>query len=102
MSLLFTDFASWQAHCAATGKPLYQPVLEYEIEQKGRTEEEIWAGLQRAYNVMRDAVHEGLTGDMTSRSGMINTVLRKLPLRPLPSSRPNSSSSSVARWVPKK
>ena len=45
MSLLFTDFASWQAHCATTGEPLYQPVLAYEIEQKGRTEEEIWAVL---------------------------------------------------------
>ena len=52
-----------------TGEPLYQPVLAYEIEQKGRTEEEIWTGLQRAYDVMRDAVKEGLTGNMTSRSG---------------------------------
>ncbi len=83
MSLLFTDFASWQAHCAATGEPLYQPVLAYEIEQKGRTEEEIWAGLQRAYDVMRDAVHEGLTGDMTSRSGMINNGAKKIAASPV-------------------
>ncbi len=78
MSLLFTDFASWQAHCAATGEPLYQPVLAYEIEQKGATEDAIWPTLQRAYDVMRDAVHEGQTGNMTSRSGMINNGAKKI------------------------
>ena len=83
MSLLFTDFASWQAHCAATGQPLYQPVLDYEVEQKGAHEPAIWAGLQRAYDVMRDAVHTGLTGDMTSRSGMINNGAKKLAASPV-------------------
>jgi L-serine dehydratase len=83
MSLLFTDFASWQAHCAATGEPLYQPVLAYEIEQKGATEEAIWPTLQRAYDVMRDAVHEGQTGNMTSRSGMINNGAKKIAASPI-------------------
>lgn len=83
MSLLFTDFASWQAHCAATGEPLYQPVLAYEIEQKGRTEPEIWDGLQRAYDVMRDAVQTGLTQDMTSRSGMVNNGAKKIAASPV-------------------
>ncbi|RSK42864.1 L-serine ammonia-lyase, iron-sulfur-dependent, subunit alpha [Hymenobacter perfusus] len=83
MSLLFTDFASWGAHCAATGEPLYQPVLAYEIEQKGRTEEQIWTGLQRAYDVMRDAVHTGLTQNMTSRSGMVNNGAKKIAASPV-------------------
>ncbi len=83
MSLLFTDFASWQAHCTATGEPLYQPVLAYEIEQKGATEEAIWPTLQRAYDVMRDAVHEGQTGNMTSRSGMINNGAKKIAASPV-------------------
>ncbi|MET4108441.1 L-serine ammonia-lyase, iron-sulfur-dependent, subunit alpha [Hymenobacter sp. UYP22] len=83
MSLLFTDFASWQAHCASTGEPLYQPVLAYEIEQKGRTEEQIWTGLQRAYDVMRDAVHTGLTQNMTSRSGMVNNGAKKIAASPV-------------------
>ncbi|MCC2546061.1 L-serine ammonia-lyase, iron-sulfur-dependent, subunit alpha [Hymenobacter sp. BT175] len=83
MSLLFNDFASWQAHCDATGQPLYQPVLDYEIEQKGRSEEEIWMGLQRAYDVMRDAVQTGLTQDMTSRSGMINNGAKKIAASPI-------------------
>ena len=83
MSLLFTDFASWQAHCARTGQPLYQPVLDYEVEQKGATEADIWPGLQRAYDVMRDAVHTSLTGDMTSRSGMVNNGAKKLAASPI-------------------
>ncbi|QJX47092.1 L-serine ammonia-lyase, iron-sulfur-dependent, subunit alpha [Hymenobacter taeanensis] len=83
MSLLFNNFASWQTHCAATQEPLYQPVLAYEIEQKGRTEEQIWNGLQRAYDVMRDAVHTGLTQDMTSRSGMVNNGAKKIAASPV-------------------
>jgi len=83
MSLLFTDFASWQAHCEATGEPLYQPVLAYEIEQKGRAEADIWPGLQRAYDVMRDAVHTGLTQNMVSRSGMVNNGARKIAASPV-------------------
>ena len=83
MSLLFTDFASWQAHCAATGEALYQPVLAYETEQKGRAEADIWPGLQRAYDVMRDAVHTGLTQNMTSRSGMVNNGAKKIAASPV-------------------
>ena len=83
MSLLFTDFASWQAHCDATGEALYQPVLTYEIEQKGRAEADIWPGLQRAYDVMRDAVQTGLTQNMVSRSGMVNNGARKIAASPV-------------------
>ena len=61
MSLLFNDFASWQKHCEETNQPLYQPVLEYEIEQKGRTEEVIWETMAKAYNVMKDAVKTALS-----------------------------------------
>ncbi|QHL87849.1 L-serine ammonia-lyase, iron-sulfur-dependent, subunit alpha [Nibribacter ruber] len=83
MALLFNDFASWGKHCAETGEPLWQAVLTYEIEQKGRSEEVIWDGLARAYDVMRDAVHTGLTDDMTSRSGMINNGAKKVAKAPV-------------------
>ncbi|WP_400192483.1 L-serine ammonia-lyase, iron-sulfur-dependent, subunit alpha [Hymenobacter sp. B81] len=83
MSLLFTDFVSWQQRCARTGEALWQPVLTYEMEQKGRSEADIWDGLQRAYDVMRDAVHTGLTEDMTSRSGMINNGAKKVAASPV-------------------
>jgi L-serine dehydratase len=83
MSLLFNDFKSWEKYCAETGEPLYQPVLTYEIEQKGRTEDFIWENLAKAYDVMKDAVHTGLTEDMRSRSGMVNNSAKKVANSPV-------------------
>ena len=57
---------------------MYTPVLEYEKEQKGRTEKEIWAGLKYAYRVMNEAVETGLTEETISRSGMINNGGKKV------------------------
>ena len=57
---------------------LFEPVIEYEVQQKQRTEEFIWAGLENAYTVMKEAVQTGLTEDMTSRSGMINNGAKKV------------------------
>jgi L-serine dehydratase len=76
--LLFDDFKGWKKHCETTQELLFQPVLDYEIQQKGRTETEIWDGMLRAYLVMRDAVQTGLTEDMTSRSGMVNNSGKKV------------------------
>ncbi len=83
MSLLFNDFKSWEKHCADTGEPLYQPVLDYEVEQKGRTEEFIWENIGKAYGVMQDAVQTGLTEDMRSRSGMVNNGAKKVANYPV-------------------
>lgn len=76
--LLFDDFKGWKKYCETTQEPLFQPVLNYEIQQKGRTETEIWDGMLRAYLVMREAVQTGLTEDMTSRSGMVNNSGKKV------------------------
>jgi len=57
---------------------LYEPVIQYEIDQKGRTEEQIWSGMGNAYQVMKEAVTAGLTEEMTSRSGMINNGAKKV------------------------
>ena len=78
MSLHFDNFSDWQAHCHTTGVPLWQAVLDYEVEQKGKTEAAIWQGLEAAYAVMRDAIHTGLTADMTSFSGMIHNGAKKI------------------------
>ncbi len=83
MSLLFDDFASWSVHCQNTGEALWQPVMRYEIEQRGRTETEIWAGVANAYRVMSEAVETGLNDDMTSRSGMINNGAKKVYKSPI-------------------
>jgi len=76
--MLFNSFKEWELTCSEANLPLYQPVLDYEIEQKNTTVPEIRIGLLRAYQVMKDAVQTGLTQDMTSRSGMVNNSGKKV------------------------
>jgi L-serine dehydratase len=82
MALLFDNFAAWKSYCEQGGLKPYAPVIEYEMIQRGRTEKEIWDGLFRAYQVMKEAVHTGLTEDMTSRSGMINNGAKQVMAYP--------------------
>ena len=83
MSVLFDSFREWRAALAATPQPAWQPVLAYEQQQHSRSEVNIWAGLETAYAVMKDAVHTGLTDDMTSLSGMIDNGAKKVALAPV-------------------
>lgn len=83
MAFLFDDFKGWKKYCEDNSLNIYQPVLDYEKEQKNREEDQIWEGLQRAWDVMKDAVQTGLTEDMTSRSGMINNGAKKVYNHPL-------------------
>ncbi|MFA0961351.1 L-serine ammonia-lyase, iron-sulfur-dependent, subunit alpha [Roseivirga sp. BDSF3-8] len=78
MSLLFDDFAGWKTYCQENSSKLYEPVLTYEKEQRGHEEAEVWAHLQKAYDVMKEAVHAGLNEEMSSRSGMINNGAKKV------------------------
>jgi L-serine dehydratase len=78
MGILFNDFKSWKEYCVKENLLLYEPVLEYEKEQKNREETEVWAHLQKAYSVMKDAVKTGLEEEMVSRSGMINNGAKKV------------------------
>jgi L-serine dehydratase len=78
MAFLFESFEGWRKYCADKKMSLAEVVLEYECEQKGRTEDQIWDGLGKAWEVMKDAVHTGLHEDMTSRSGMINNGAKKV------------------------
>lgn len=83
MSYLFESFKGWKAYCEEKGSNLYDSVIEYEIVQKGKSEKDIWEGLQKAYTVMKDAVDTGLREDMTSRSGMINNGAKKVYNHPV-------------------
>lgn len=83
MRFLFDSFVGWKSHCEKNQISLHQAVIDYEISQKNGFEEEIWMGLQRAYDVMKDAVETGLTEEMTSRSGMINNGAKKVYNHPL-------------------
>lgn len=78
MAILFDDFKSWKAYCQSEQVALFRPVLEYEQEQKGRSEAEIWEHIRKAYQVMCEAIETGLTQDMTSRSGMVNNGAKKV------------------------
>jgi L-serine dehydratase len=78
MKFGFQNFNSWKAYCEEHKVSLIEPVLEYEEHQKGHDREFIFNKLQEAYTVMKDAVHTGLTEEMTSRSGMINNGAKKV------------------------
>ena len=78
MAFLFDSFDGWKKYSQESGQGLVQVVLEYEMVQKSRTEKEIWDGLMTALIVMKEAVHSGLTDDMTSRSGMVNNGAKKV------------------------
>ncbi|MDB4286068.1 L-serine ammonia-lyase, iron-sulfur-dependent, subunit alpha [bacterium] len=77
-SILFDSFAEWKAYCSTNALPTWKPVMQYEIDQKGRSEVEIWAKLAQAFAVMKDAVQTGLEKDMTSLSGMVNNGAKKV------------------------
>ena len=78
MAFFFDSFDNWKKYAADNKLSLVQVVMEYEKTQKNRTEKEIWDGLANAWQVMKEAVHTGLTEDMTSRSGMVNNGAKKV------------------------
>lgn len=82
MAFLFESFEGWKKYAEDGKQSLVEVVLEYEREQKGRTNQEIYDGLSRAWLVMKDAVKTGLEQDMTSRSGMINNGAKKVYAHP--------------------
>lgn len=83
MAFLFDSFEGWKKYSVAQNMTLTEVVLEYEQTQKGTSSNEIWNGLERAWEVMRDAVHTGLTENTTSRSGMINNGAKKVYQHPV-------------------
>lgn len=84
MAFLFESFEGWLAYSKTSKLSLWEIVLEYEQHQKNRPEAETWTGLDRAWQVMKEAVTTGLTTEMTSRSGMINNGAKKVFQYPTP------------------
>ncbi|MCS7188776.1 MAG: L-serine ammonia-lyase, iron-sulfur-dependent, subunit alpha [Bacteroidia bacterium] len=72
------SFASWKALAEERGVPLWRIVLDYEIHQKGRTEQEVWSRLAQVYAVMRDAVETGLREPRQTFSGLVRDTGKKL------------------------
>jgi L-serine dehydratase len=84
MPFLFDAFDNWKKYATESNMTLPQVVMEYERSQRGRTDEEIIKGLEKAWTVMKEAVHTGLTEEMKSRSGMVNNGAKKVYNYPLP------------------
>ncbi|MGG4144189.1 L-serine ammonia-lyase, iron-sulfur-dependent, subunit alpha [Paenibacillus algorifonticola] len=51
-------------------KPISQIMLEEEIAESGQTEEHIFKQMADYYQVMKEAVHKGLTANTRSKSGL--------------------------------
>lgn len=83
MSYLFESFKGWKSYCEENKTSLPESVIEYEVDQKNGSNNQIKAGLLQAYGVMKDAVKTGLEEEMTSRSGMINNGAKKVFNHPL-------------------
>ncbi len=84
MAFLFDSFENWKKYAEDRRMTLPEVVMEYERTQYNRSNTEIISGLQKAWDVMKDAVQTGLTEDMRSRSGMVNNGAKKVYNHPLP------------------
>jgi L-serine dehydratase len=84
MAYLFDSFAGWKVYSEKHGKSLVDVVLEYEQSQRTRDKQAILDGLNKAWQVMKEAVHSGLEEEMVSRSGMINNGAKKVYRYPQP------------------
>jgi len=78
MAFLFESFEGWKKYWEQHAMSLSDVVLQYERDQKNRTDDEILNGLLGAWRVMKEAVQTGLSQDMQSRSGMINNGGKKV------------------------
>ncbi len=83
MNFLFDSFQEWKDYCDSKNLKIFEPVLEYEKSQKGRSEKEVMDGIMTAYEVMKEAVKTGLTKEMKSYSGMIDNGAKKVFNHPL-------------------
>ena len=64
------SIADLLADATDRGLPLPETVLRAEMEESGRSEEEIRDRIHRTLRVMREAIEEGLKGDVRSPSGL--------------------------------
>lgn len=75
---MYTALAEAIHDAETQGKSLAQVALEIEARDQGRSIDDIRAALQRALDVMRHAIEQGLTGDLRSTSGLVGGDAAKL------------------------
>ena len=75
---MYTSLAEAIHDAETQGKSLAQCALEIEARDQGRSIEDIRGALQRALDVMRHAIDQGLTGDLRSTSGLVGGDAAKM------------------------
>lgn len=75
---MYTSLAEAVHDAETQGKSLSQCALEIEARDQGRSIEDIRGALQRALDVMRHAIEQGLTGDLRSTSGLVGGDAAKM------------------------
>ncbi len=75
---MYTSLAEAIHDAERQGKSLALCALEIEARDQGRSIEEIRGALQRALDVMRHAIEQGLTGDLRSTSGLVGGDAAKM------------------------
>ncbi|MCY4418962.1 MAG: L-serine ammonia-lyase, iron-sulfur-dependent, subunit alpha [Cytophagales bacterium] len=76
-------FSQWGTEAASKKLSLHDYVLEYEKQEHGLSEGEVREKLSQAYEVMDEAIQEGLEKDLKSRSGMIAGGGKKVMKSPI-------------------
>lgn len=79
---MYTSLAEAIHDAESQGKSLAQCALEIEARDQGREIADIRAALQRALEVMRHAIEQGLTGDLRSTGGLVGGDAAKLRTGP--------------------
>jgi L-serine dehydratase len=67
---IFTNGESLRRHCQSNGIAIWQAMIERELALYDRSREEIIEEMRQNLCVMREAVHEGLSGKNQSVSGL--------------------------------
>ncbi|MEP6765297.1 MAG: L-serine ammonia-lyase, iron-sulfur-dependent, subunit alpha [Gemmatimonadaceae bacterium] len=75
---MYRNLAEAIRDAEARGVPLSTVALELEAKDQGRTVQSIRDALQRALDIMREAVARGLVGDLYSSSGLVGGDAAKM------------------------
>ena len=79
---MYRNLAEAIRDAEARGVPLSTVALELEAKDQGRTVQSIRDALQRALDIMREAVARGLVGDLYSSSGLVGGDAAKMRTGP--------------------
>jgi L-serine dehydratase len=66
----FNTFDQMVTHCVERGVSIGQLMLQEQVQESGQSEQAVFSQMKAYYNVMKEAVHKGLTENTTSRSGL--------------------------------